>query len=236
MQHIPLSKSWLKLKSTLTPMTWSQRVDHIWTYYKSTILIVVLFAFLIGYLLFGMLTKKDILLGGVHANVELSETGRSYITSGFFEDQQGNPNKEEVSILDVMLTEIADDEYFEMNYYYLQAVLSRVGAQHVDYILADKVAMEIFMTQDIYMDLREFFAAEELTQLEDRLIYFLPVSENDESTVQEKYPIAVDVSDLPFFKSYSSAKGSVYFSVAVNTANHDGVKDLWTYLLTNWNP
>ena len=235
MKDNSLHRRWIGIKDKLTSMTWGQRVEYIWTYHKTTIVLSLIFLYLLNYLLIGKITSKDILIGAIHANVELSENGRSFITSDFFEMQQGDPQKEDISILDVALTKIADDEYFEMNYYYLQVVLTQVGAQQVDYILADKIAMEIFMTQDIYMNLRDIFSADELANLEDRLIYLLPVDENGESTVDEKFPVAIDVSGMPFFAAHANSKEPIYFSVASNAPNTEAVIALWTYL-TTWCP
>ena len=205
MKNTKIYKWWLKTKEALAPMSWRQRADYLWTYYKSTVILTAVFIFLIVYVLVGMLTSKAILLGGIHANVELTDAGRSHITTEFFNQLDGNAQKEEIGILDVVLTPLADDEYFEMNYYYLQAVISRVGAQQVDYILADKVAMQIFMTQDIYMDLRELFTEEQLAEMEDRLVYFQPVDQEGKP-IEEKYPVAVDVSGLPFFGEFCDLK------------------------------
>ena len=229
MKNTKIYQWWIKTKETLAPMTWSQRLGHMWTYYKSTVILTAVFVFIIGYVLFGMLTAKTILLGGIHANVELTDAGISQITTEFFGQRGGNANKEEVSTLDVALTPIKDDEYFEMNYYYLQAVISRVGAQQVDYILADKVALRIFMTQDIYMDLRELFTKEQLAEMEERLIYFQPADENEKPT-EEKYPVAVDISGLPFFGEFCDLKEPIYFSAAANAPNIDDLKAFWDYL------
>lgn len=230
MKETAIYKWWMQTKETLAPMTWRQRIDHIWTYYRTIILIVLIFTFMIGYVVYGKLTSKDVLLGGIHANVELTDTGRSHISTDFFQLQEGNASREEVSILDVMLTPIKDDENLDMNYYYLQAVHTRVGSQQVDYFLADQTAMKIFLGQDMYLDLREFFTEEELSQMEDRLIYFLTVDENNNPTVDEKYPVAVDVSGLPFFEEYANNKGEIYFSVASNSLNKETVRAFWDYL------
>lgn len=229
MKETAIYKWFIKTKEALAPMTWRERFDYLWTYYKTAVIITFIFVFLIGYMFFGMLTGKEILLGGIHANVELTDTGRSHITDAFFQLREGNAKEEEISLLDVALTELKDDEYFEMNYYYLQAVLTRVGAQQVDYILADKVAMQIFMTQDIYMDLRELFTEAQLAEMEERLIYFQPVDQ-DEKPTEDRYPVAVDVSGLPFFEEFCDSKEPIYFSVAVNAPNTDAVKAFWDYL------
>lgn len=231
MKETAIYKWFTKTKEALAPMTWRERIDYLWTYYKTTAIITFIFVFLIGYMLFGMLTSKEILLGGIHANVELTDAGISQITTEFFGQRGGNANKEEVSTLDVALTPIKDDEYFEMNYYYLQAVISRVGAQQVDYILADKIALRIFMTQDIYMDLRELFTKEQLAEMEERLIYFQPADENEKPT-QEKYPVAVDISGLPFLVEFCDSKEPIYFSAAANAPNLEELKAFWDYLNT----
>ena len=85
------------------------------------------------------------------------------------------------------------------------------------------------MTQDIYMDLRELFTKEQLTKIEDRLIYFQPADENEKPT-EEKYPVAVDISGLPFFGEFCDLKEPIYFSAAANAPNIDDLKAFWDYL------
>ena len=232
MKETALYKWWQKTKEDLAQMTWRQRIDHIWTYYKVTIVISLVFVFIVGSMIYGRLTAKDILLGGIHANVELTDTGHSHIVTDFFQLREGNASREEVSILDVTLGPIKDEKYFEMNYYNLQTVHTRIGSEQADYILADKVAMENFLSQSIYLDLREFFTTEELEQMENenRLIYLMTVDEDDNPTVDEKYPVAVDVSGLPFFEEYAKKKGEIYFSVVSNSHNKEAVRAFWDYL------
>lgn len=230
MKETAIYKWWQKTKEAMAPMTWRQRIDYLWTYYKTSTLIGMVFLVIVGYMVYGRLAAKDVLLGGIHANLELSDAGYSHIEKDFFQLQNGNAGKEEVTILSMNLTPLKDDEYYEMNYYHLQAAVTRFGSQKVDYILSDKVALEIFMPQEMCLDLREFFTEAELTQMEDRLIYLVASKDDDDPELEERYPVAVDVSGLPFFEKYTENKGAIYFSVAANSPNREAVRAFWEYL------
>lgn len=235
MKNTGIYKWLLAMKQTLAPMPWGQRVRHIWTNYKATVIVALVVVLLLGTLLVSSLLRRDALINGVHANVSFSADGQSYLSSHFFDKCEGDPDAEKISVLSVTLTEIADDAYFEMNYYYLKSVLARYEDREIDYILSDKVALEIFLSQNMLLDLRELFTTEELVQMEDCLIYFLPVDENGDPTVEEQYPVAVDVSQLPFFKECSSNSDEpLYFSVASNTLNLEMVRRFWDHLC-EWN-
>ena len=78
--------------------------------------------------------------------------------------------------------------------------------------------------------MREFFTQDELAQLEDRLIYLEKQNENDNSVLEERYPVAVDVSGMAFFTEYAKDKEEIYFSVASNSLNKEIVRAFWYYL------
>ena len=87
----------------------------------------------------------------------------------------------------------------------------------------DEVALKFYLSQDIFMDLREFFTAEELRQMEDRLVYF----ELDDGS---RYPVAIHMEDTAFAKDCIDVKDAVFFAWIANTPHMDSCRVFWDYL------
>ena len=87
--------------------------------------------------------------------------------------------------------------------------------------------MEYYITQDVYMDLREFFTQEELDQFaaEDRLVYA------QEEGSEDKWVIAVEITDIPFIQDNLKSDSRVYFALAGNTEKLDTCRDMWQHIL-----
>ena len=223
-------KPFKNLRSTLRPMSHRERLEHIWTYYRTDFIILMVFIILFACFLTARLTKKEILLGGLYVNVQLNEAGKDYTETAFFNLESGNSKRQMIDNYTVGLTKIQDDSHLEENYYTLSAIAARVGAPQIDYFLADQIAMETFLTQGMYMDLREFFSEEELLAYQDRLVFFATADENGVLT-EEKYPVAINISDTEFAHECLQTSSEVFFSVAVNTRNIERTKRFWDYLL-----
>ncbi len=227
-------KGFAKLKDTLAPMSWPDRIQYIWSYYKETILIVAALLIVAGYLLAGMISnRKEIVIGGVVANVEMTEEGTAYITTDYFQKVGGKDRTQQIKLHPMSLYSLQNAEYMEMTYYNMTKALSMMTDREIDYLLVDKVALELFMSQEAFLDLREIFSEEELAAFGDRLIKIKKVDEAG-NVVAEDYPIAINIGNLPFAQECSTVTGDVFFGIASNSANREQVKDFWFYL-TAWN-
>ncbi len=229
------AKGFAKLKETLAPMSWPDRIQYIWSYYKETILIVAALLVVVGYLFAGMISnRKEIVIGGIAANVEMTEEGMSYLTTDYFQKVGGQDRSQQIKLHPMSLYSLQNAEYMEMTYYNMTKAISMMTDREIDYLLLDKVALELFMSQDSFLDLRKVFSEDELAAFGDRLLKIKKVDDTG-NVVSEEYPVAIDISSLPFVQECTTAKESVYFGIASNSANLEQVKDFWSYL-TNWNP
>ncbi len=229
-----MTKGFRELKEKLSPMNWGERIEYLWTNHKDTILIFAAMLAIVIYLASGMVNnRKNIWMGAILANVNLSEEGTAYISSQYYEKYAGQSGEQEVKLTNVRLDSLKNEDTMEMTYYTLTQTLSLLGEAEVDYLLTDKTALELYLSQNIYLDLRKIFSAELLSDLNDKLIKLKTV--DDEGNVVAEYPVAIDISYLPFIQSCSDATGPVYFGVAANGPNQDKILDFWNHL-NNWKP
>ncbi len=231
MKDTKIYKSIMRLKKDLAPMTWKQRFAHIWSNYKETILIVIVVSITLGSLAANMLkSRQKLLLGGLTANVYLSDAGLQYVESGYFEKLGGDKALEKVVLASTFFTPLTDEDNFEANYHALTRTIAMLTDSEIDYLLMDKVALEVYLSQGVFLDLREFFSEEELEGMGDKLIKLMTVNEEGSEVVDEAYPVAVDISDMPFIRDCVDTDKPVYFGVAANAPNLETLRDFWTYL------
>ena len=166
---------WAQEKERMAGMTFLEKLDHIWTYYREYLWIVVVAVILIAAIITSTINLifKDQVVTGIAVNITFEQAGYNYLTEDYAEELGVNPRWEEVKLEYTAFGSLADQSNSEQNYYAAMTVVGEVGAKMLDYIILDKDGMEFYITQGVYMDLREFFTEEELAQLkaEDRLIY-----------------------------------------------------------------
>ena len=220
-----LKQYFAQLKVDLEPMTFPEKIDHIWTYNKELILIVVGFGILIIGLLVAFLQKPDVVFCGFVINGELSEAGTNYLTTDYG-NRLGVFGKQEVQLISgIYNLELSSAAAYN------DATMQQINAycydSSLDYILADKVALEAWVGADIYLDLREILGDEAYEQWKDK---FLTCKLEDGTEIA----YAVNISDTKFAKDCVTNKKEMYISFINNTQHLDRCKDFWNYILA-WN-
>lgn len=122
--------------------------------------------------------------------------------------------------------DMEDREFGETSYYASQILLARVSGQMLDYIIMDKFAMEYYITQEVYLDLREFFTEEELAQLEAEKRVIWAMQEGD----TDRWPIAIKITDIPYVKDNVKNEGDIYFALSGHVRDMDACRSAWERL------
>lgn len=222
-----LKQGWAQEQQRMENMNWKQRIDHLWTYYKeylwiAAVVLILLCAMVSSFINLG----KDVLVTGMMVNLTIDQTGYNYLSEDYAEKIGAKPGREEVRLEYTAFDPLADQANSEQNYYAAMTVVGEVSAKMLDYIILDKVGMEFYITQGVYMDLREFFTEEELEQLaaEDRLIYA------QEEGSEDKWVVAVDITELAFVKDNVTSEGPIYFALSGSTEHPEACRDIWEHL------
>ena len=224
-----LAQGFIKLKNDMKPMTFKEKCEHLWEYYKEWLLVVFLVCMGISLLATIVANRsKEVLVSGMMINIEIEQKGMNYLRSEYAE-YLGATSKNQVAELDYTnFGDQLDPEDGENSYYASMILPARVTGAMLDYIILDKFAMEYYILQDVYMDLRNFFSEEELAQLaaEDRLIYVM----EEGSSEEDRYPIAVKITDLDFVKDNVTSSGDIYFALSGSTPRPEMCRNAWNYL------
>ena len=218
---------WVKLCEDLKPMTFKQKLDHIWTYYKEILLIAAALLVALVFVINGLVkNSKDVLIHGAMVNISIEQEGYNYLSTDYFEKLGGDENKEEVQLEYIYFGDLEDPQNSEYSYYSSMALIAQVENKMLDYMILDKYAMEYYIIQDIYLDLREFFTEEELAQMSDYLIY----AQYEGTQLEDRWPIAVDISWMDFVQDNVTSDGGVYFALSGSTQRMQQCRDLWEYM------
>lgn len=216
-----------KLREDMAPMTFSQKVDHLWYYYKTYVLVISVLAVGIIAILGSTLSKKESIAGGLMVNLTMSTEGYNYLTQAYY-DHIGGQRGQEVRLDSTKFEDLKITSDVEVNYNAALTLVARVSGNLLDYALIDQGAMEFYINQDVFMDLRQFFTEEELAQMQDRLIQ-AKIEETGETWIA-----AVDITDIPFVKdnvgTVNEENGKVYFILSGNPAHPDLLRDIWDYI------
>ncbi len=222
--------TWKDEKENMKGMTFREKVDHLWTYYKEYLWIgaVVLL------LLVGVVTSvinavfRETIVTGINVNVHMEQAGMNYLSKDYHAKIGARDFWDKVSLEYTQfdpLQEVAGDED---DYYASQAIYNKVAAEIIDYFIMDRTVMDYFTSMDIFMDLREFFTPEELAQLdaEGRLQYAREEGKPEEET----WVVAVDITNTQYIKDNSNLGADVLFAVAINAPNPDQCREIWNHI------
>ena len=211
----------------MKPMTFKEKCDHLWTYYKEYLLILFFVVLIAGMVVSAVKEQnKEVLVAGMVVNVSMDQRGMNYLTKDYA-TYLGATSENQVAEVDyTSFGDPLDPEDGSSSFYASQILPSRVAGQMLDYMILDKFAMEYYIAQEVYADLSKFFTEEELAELaaENRVIYAMQEGDT------ERWPIAIDITDMLFVKDMIGSE-KVYFALSGSTTRPEMCRNVWQYLL-----
>lgn len=220
-----LKQHFINLRENLKEMTFKEKVDHIWTYYKWHFLVIVCVgAILIG-LLYGIFAPRPKLhIGGVQCNMELSTEGFDYLNKVFQQDVLGEKKGKTELRTFWFYGEYTVDAMTD-TYKAHSSVTAYVENKQLDYMLTDMYSFKYFAGDRLLLDLRKVLSDEELAELDAQgLILY-----EDALDGGEPVPRAINIVDTPFIKENSDAT-ECYLVFIRNTPRIENCKKLWQHI------
>lgn len=231
--------SFRELMEDMKPMTFREKVDHLWTYYKEYLfLVVVAVALAVGMVTMIINKNQEILVMGVLANSSISVEGKAYLEQDYFE-KIGGKKGQQVVLYTTNFQSMEDPTSAEDNYNAAQMLTGQVSAGRLEYAIVDELAMSFYVTQAVFLDLRELFTEEELAQLaqQDLLMYATEgdVDENGDlipgtGDIDGRFPVALKLKDTAFGQEALYGK-TAYFVVGGNNPDKEQVRGIWEHIL-----
>ena len=224
MKNLKLKDRIQRFLETLKPMTWRQRIEHIFSYYEEIVLVaVIIFAivFVIG--MVGT-DHKEIVLGGSFANVDINQIGYDYLSDDLMELLGADPETQCIELTSTAFEEVTEVSKLDAAYNAAMKPIAQITDGTLDYIVMDELAMQFYMSQYALIDLTDVFSDSEIAEMEDMLIYVYLEEEDI------RYPVAFDVTDMPFFKDCVDVTNKVFFGFTGSTENKELYRQFWDYL------
>lgn len=217
-----------ELKAILKPMTWKDRLEYLWTYYKIVLVAILGVAALIS-IVVGGIQKKQIqtLYSGIFVGVQLEQGDRDAVVKDLTELFEGDGKKQIVELSDVAYIPGDDPANLELNNAAAMKVTVMVAAKSLDYILTDKATYEELICHSPYQDLRSVLTEEQQKRLKNEFVW---IESNEE---MPGYPMALDISETEFVKKHVPYQKGVYLVFVGNTGNNSRDPAFIDYIF-NW--
>lgn len=214
------------LKKDMENMTYGEKLNHIWTYYKWILVVVLILIMAVSVLLASVENKRKItLLGGVTVNVELSEEGRAYLSDDYLQIVGTGNKRETLPLSHTNIGDINDTMLYQDNYYSVMSLLALCTNHEVDYLLLDQTGFEAMLVQKAYLKLEEIYTADEIAAMGEDAIYAQMNEEENPSAV------AIDITDTAFVQDHIDVKDKVYFVYVANSIRLEECRAFYDYLL-----
>lgn len=217
-----------QLKDTLKDMTWEERLEHLWEYYKwYAIGFVAVVAIIVSVICSWVENSKEVLYSGVTVNMAITEEGAAYLQDELFQKLRGEDETQRVDLTQhslANLEEAKDASYALSN---AMKLASMITAGEVDYVILDAYSLSYYSSNDSFNSLEALFTPEFLAQFEGKIVTFKSDDNNQE------YPVAIDISDMPFVKKNIASVDKVYIAFPGNTGRNARNVEFLEYLM-NW--
>ncbi len=221
-----LKDRWNKLIETLKPMTPEKRLEHLWEYYKWVLVVVFLVVCVISIVVSAVQNAKtQVLISGVAVNLDIGADGYTYLAEDMFTILGGSGKYQTVEFTSSQIADINKTQQIEYTYNAIMRNIALVEGKMLDYMLVDTVGLSTYMSYDLFLDLGQVLTQEELTALEEDLIY-LQYEETD-----ERIPVAVNIRSTEFFQKHVGSDGPFYLTFIANTTRLEACRTLWENLV-----
>lgn len=226
MNELSLISKIKRLKTDLSHMTYQEKLQHIWTYYKWIIPVVLVVIMLISILLASITNRSKVtMMGGIAVNVPLSDAGEAYLMEDYREHFGLTSKRQSVVFTETYIYSAENTTDYADNYYSLMSLLALCSNEQVDYLLLNEEAISVLMVHQVFQDLREIYTQEELDAFGDRVIWL------ENTDTNEAMPVVLEITDIPFIQDNTNISGKVFFGYITNSPRPEETKALYDYLL-----
>ena len=222
-----------------------KKISYILTYYKLPIVIICIFLYIAGYVIYGNLTHKDTVLYTALINVSANDNFTEELSTDFLSYLGANAKKEKVTLYDEMyLTEDESDVDYGYVYASNTKLTASIASKSLDVVLMDKNAFDILskngylcnieqlLLQEISPDIYEKLQSRLVTNsviIEDNAIDAQLDSSVVYTAVTDEFPMAVDISQSPLILK-EGFDGTLYLGIISNAPHMDTAVTYLRYL------
>ena len=220
-------------KAAFKAMSPAEKAEHIFTYHKWTILLVLLIT---GSIIHRQLTQKKPVLYLAVINTSFGEDVEKSLTEDFLVEAGFDIRRQEVYLYrDLYLSEDADTLNHEYAYASKVKLGGAISAEKLDLVLMNREAYDIFSRQGYLMELTSLpdalspYITENEVILSDNSVDYLLGNAAEEQIVTEAVPNSLAVSSLPLFRD-AGFNGDLYIGVLSNSPRQEETAAYFRYI------
>lgn len=224
-----VTPSFSELKTILKPMSWKDRVEYLWTYYKVVLVFLAVVLAIIS-MVVNVIKSNQIqtLYSGAMINLSVEQEDQDEIVNELTALLDGDGKKRVVTLTDIAYIPGNDPENFEMNDAGAMKLAMLVTTGSLDFILTDDDTYGELIEREPYANLQNILTQEQQTQLQDNMIW------READGEYPSYPMALDISSTAFAKAVAPYEKVVYLVFVGNTENSERNQAFLDYVL-NYN-
>ena len=231
MKYEPITGGFKKLKENLSKMTFKEKLNHLWTYYKGTLVLLAVVIAICSIVVTCIQNKNTkTLLSGVAINVLLSDEGKDYVQNTYFE-QHKTGGREQVIFTETTHDDFSNVASMESNYMALMSLMALSASGDLDYIFLDDQAIRNLLVHQLFLDLRQVYTEAELEALGDRVIWGNIGTEEDSTYM----PFAINIEYIPFIAENADNVADTYIAFVANSPRLEEAKAYLDFLMA-WQP
>lgn len=143
-------------KAAFRRMSLSGKADHIFTYYKLQLVLILIAVIAAGSVISSAVTRKERLLYLGLVNVAVGETLQTALTEGYVTERGVSLKKNEVyAYYNLYISDEASGENHEYSYASRLKMLAAMNAKQVDVVLLNRESYDLFSHSGYLLDLSE---------------------------------------------------------------------------------
>lgn len=216
-------------RAAFRQMPLAGKLDHIWTYHKWTILLILALVIILATTLHRVRTRKERVLSLACFNAVVGSELDRQLGLGYLEWADLDPDQTEIQILrGLYLSEDASVQSHESAYASRMKLLGMIEAKQLDLVLMSRESYDILSNSGLLLDLEEALPAQMLPEklrsclteneviLSDNAIEYR-LGEAEELEVETSTAAnGLLVTDLPLFRK-AGFEENVYLGLIANT-------------------
>ena len=230
------------LRAAFRRMSFTQKLDYIWEYYKLPILVGLAALAALCSVLHRQLTKKETVLSLALVNVDVGADLQKALTEDFLLWAEADPKKQEVTVYpDLYVSDNANAMNHEYAYASQMKLSGAVSAQLLDLALMNREAYDILSQKGFLLELSSLaglpdalkpLLAENEVVLSDNALEVILGEAEEEERVTQRDINALAVEGLPLFQA-AGFDGELYLGVIANSVRPDAAAAYLNYLTGN---
>ncbi len=208
-----------------------KKMQYILDYYKLPLVILCIFLYIVGYIIYNKLSYKDTVLSAALVNVNAGETLTKELTDDFLEYLSPDPSQSRTELYTgLYLTDDESSPDHQYTYASGMKVLALVEGESLDVVLMNKEAFDALSLNGFLCDLEVFLLQEDPALYEriksDIVINTVILEDNSidasldpsvaYSAVTEEHPFGVDLSKARIIRQ-AGFQEPVYLGIIANS-------------------